>query len=767
MNMRTFISLCMLIAGCISAQAQITGKVIEENLQPVSYANVVLMSLPDSVFVTGAVTDDAGHFVLKQTGATKSLLQVSCVGYETLYLNYSGQNLGVLQLKPETVMLGEAIITAYRSVHKMKNGNLITAVAHSHLSKEHNTFDVLKKIPGMTMSQGSLEVFGAGAPIIYINNKKVTDLEEVNMLDPKNIKEVELITNPGAKYEAEGKAVLKIKTIIQQDGWTGKVSLSATQGRRFRNNESVGVTYKKDKITVSGLYAFEDYKSRTKQDFLNELQESEDKNWQYDDRLRTDIDMKQHMYQGGVDYSVTNNHAIGMQYNGSKNKISSTANEQQTVYNTGKMFKEIAIRSNYQIENTINRVNLFYVGKLTRKLDFEMNFDYMKKQDLQGQKIDETSEGEKQNVTLRTETNNSLYAGKIDLGYDLGKAGVISVGGVFSKVDVDGFLDNPEQVVANTKFTNSEKQLACYLMYDVVLGKYNVNMGMRYEDVRSQMNNLLDRTEDLSRNYRNWFPNLSVSTSLGQVKSTLSYAVRTMRPSFSILNSKAYYANQFMLQLGNPQLQPQFSHNVQTVFQYKILNVRLGYSYIKDYIGATMKSDGNVLITSWANYNKAQMLRGNMSLTKKIGCLNTTLAVGVSAPFFDIQYLGGIYKNNTPQVYAQTNNYFTLPKEWGITLDYMYTNGGSNGIYKFKPYQSLDLGIQKSFFDKKLDISLNANDILRTMIHKYDARIENIRFYQREDQDRRTVSLNIVYRLNNIKTKYRGTGAATEEMKRL
>jgi len=222
-----------------------------------------------------------------------------------------------------------------------------------------------------------------------------------------------------------------------------------------------------------------------------------------------------------------------------------------------------------------------------------------------------------------------------------------------------------------------------------------------------------------------------------------------------------------MIQVGNPQLQPQFSHNIQALVGYKGFSAQLGYSYIKDYMNSIFQSDGNVVINSWKNYDKAELFRANMSYTRRIGCWNTILAGGFSVPSFKIDYLGEKYNNDKMQFYAQSNNQFELPKAFILSLDYMYNNGGSMGIYKYKPYHSLSMGMQKSFMKDKLNLSFNANDIFRTMVYKYDARIGNIYFKQKEDQDERYVSFNIVYRFNNVKSKYSGTGAANEEIQRL
>lgn len=745
----------------------ITGKVIDEKGNPLSFANVVLLSLPDSSFVQGTTTDKQGAFQIKAETNSNKMVQVSYLGYETLYKKCDTSEVGELTLLPSTLFIHETVITASRTVYRLKNGNLLTDVAHSPLSKEHSSMDVLKKIPGMTIVQGNLEVFGCGSPVVYINNKKVSNKEEIAMLDPKNIKEVELITNPGAKYDAEGKAVLKITTLNREDGWSARLALSTVQSRRFSDSESVNLIYKKKGVTLSGLYSFDDYRGRSKQELENELTRATGV-WKYDNSLTTDNVTKQHNYQASIDYSINEKQALGVQYTGLQSSDNSDALGLQNV-NRGKMgVEDIASNSKYNVSGAMNHVNLFYTGRFGKRFTIELNADYVGHDNDQKQDVCEKPDKEEERrVHISTDTQSDLYAAKLELGYATESAGNFTLGGELSRVHVDGGLRNPDEVVPDTKFNNKENKQAGYLMYDVALGKFAVNAGVRYETVRSEMNDLLDAQNNIHRTYHDWFPNVSLFVNLGRTKTSVSYSVRTTRPAFSRLNSNVYYDNQFSVQLGNPRLTSQRSHNVQTMFNYKFLNLRLTYSYIKDYIGSKLSSDEGVIINSWGNYKRMQIFRASLSMTHTFGIWNTTLSGGVALPSFKIDYMGERYNNNTPQCYVQSNNYLTLPQGYLVMLDYLFNNGGSIGIYKYKPYQSLNLGIQKSFFADKLEVSLNANDLFRTMIYKYDSQIGNIRFYQREDQDERYFSLSLIYRFNKVKAKYRGTGADNEEMKRL
>ena len=763
-------TIILLTFGCLFAAfttaQQITGKVLDNEKNPVPYCNAVLLSLPDSTFIQGVITDENGAFSIPNNDKRQKLLKISCLGYETFYAHCTEGNVGTVTLQASSILLAEAVVTADRKINKMRNGNIVTDIANSSLKKEYKAMDILKKIPGMTVSQGKLEVFGLGEPIVYINNKKVNNKEEINMLDPKNIKEIELITNPGAKYDASGKAVLKIVTLNREDGWNTKVDLTATRSRKFSNGEGLAVNYKKKGLSLSGLYNFEDHRGKSKQDFINTV-EDKDVLWKYNDKLRSNNTDKQHNYQIGADYSITENHSIGIQYNGTNDKLKSNANDVQSVYKQESPFSEITSKSLYNIKSNRNHVNMFYIGKLSRKLSMEVDADYVKSKNDQQQAVSEKSNEGNDNVDITTKTNSKLKAAKAELNYKTDKAGTITAGGELSRIDVDGWLKNPDNSVKSTDFTNKEDKQAYYLMYNINLGRYNVNAGCRYEVIKSEMNDLLNPDNDIHRNYHDWFPSASVSATFGQLNSSLSYSVRTTRPAFSRLNSNVYYNNKHMIQIGNPQLQSSMSHNIQLLLNYKTLVFKLGYSYMKDYINSVFSSEGNVIIVSWKNFNNSQQFRGNISYTKTIGIWNTTLAGGITLPRLKIEYQGNQYNNDKVKYYVQCNNYFNLPKEFTLSLDYTYDNGGSIGIYKFKPYHSLNFGIQKSCFSDKLNIGLTINDIFRTMVYKYDSRMGNIYFHQKEDQDERFASINIVYRLNNMKSKYRGSGAANSDIKRL
>lgn len=767
--MKSYLFSCVLLFLFVQQNVAqtLTGRVVDENNLPIEYANVMLLSIPDSAYCNGCVSDANGLFVFQLKEKRKYLLKASSIGYATSFRECEIGNIGDIVLNPDAVLLSETIVTATRQIHKLKNGSLVTDVANSPLKNESQVMDMLKKIPRITVSQGKLEVFGVGAPIVYINNRKVNSDEEIVMLDPKNIKEVELITNPGAKYDAEGKAVLKIITQNREEGWNTKLDLAFTQSRRLSNREEVAIDYKGKRLSISGFYAFDNSRAKTNQIFQNSIHAKEEL-WKYDNTLNTLFDSKQHDYIFHTEYAFNEKHLIGVQYSGSRAERNSNADEWQWVANNSAPYKEVMSVSDYQVPYNSNHLNTYYSGRLSEQFGLELNMDYVNSNTTQKQNVTESAIGEDvRNIIVKSKTKSEVYGAKLELNYDLGRGGTFLVGGEFSRVNINGSLANKPLVVPNAEFDNMENKFAGYIMYTLSLGQCSLDAGLRYESVKSDIKDIIDPAGTINKRYKDWFPNVSLTLPIGKVQSAFSYSVRTTRPAFEFLNSKTYYSNQFQMQVGNPELVPQQIQNVQMDFNYSIFNLGVAYKHIKDYISSVLYSQGNVIINSWKNYNKYDAFSANLSINKTFSCWSTMLAGSVTMPFFKLEYMNEKYSNDTPQFYIQSVNYILLPKGFQLSGDFFYTNGGSSGIYDAKPFYALNLGVQKSFFNEKLKISLQGNDILGTQVYKYKAAIGNVNYYQREDQDQRNIMLNVTYRLNNKKNSYRGKSAVQNEINRL
>lgn len=241
---KIFTLLLAFIAVATVYGREITGKVVGENDAPLDYVNVVLYR--DSTYITGAVTDRNGMFSITSDVVGSLTAKCSFVGYETseVVVPTSG-NIGTIKLLPSTVELGEVVVRATRPSTTMKGNALVTNVEGSSLAIAGTANDVLTRVPMVVKNGATLEVFGKGAPAIYINGRKVNDLQELTQLNSNDIKNVSVITNPGASYAANVKSVIIIRTKPPKgDGFSGTLRSDNGFHHYFRTGNSIDLKYR-------------------------------------------------------------------------------------------------------------------------------------------------------------------------------------------------------------------------------------------------------------------------------------------------------------------------------------------------------------------------------------------------------------------------------------------------------------------------------------------------------------------------------------------
>lgn len=206
--MRKVILLLGLVLQVIIVDAQsVSGSLVDEKGNPVSFANVVLLSSKDSSFVQGTISNEQGIFSINQTSGN-NILRISCLGFIPMTKAYAQFPVTIV-MHEDVNLLGEVVVKGNRPSYKLTAEGLQTHVQGTVLSKMGTAEDVLKHIPGLQKKNDAYEVFGKGSPIIYVNGRLLRDLSELDQLKSEDIKNVELITSPGARYDASVKAVIR------------------------------------------------------------------------------------------------------------------------------------------------------------------------------------------------------------------------------------------------------------------------------------------------------------------------------------------------------------------------------------------------------------------------------------------------------------------------------------------------------------------------------------------------------------------------------
>ena len=251
--MKRLILFSMMCLVAIASTAQsISGRVTDEQTQPMPFANVVLLNRSDSAFIAGAVTKDDGTFTI-ETDRNNGLLKVSSIGYIIRYIDARQGNVGDILMQPDTQTLGEVVVKGERPQYKMTTGGMTVDIQNSLLKDVGTADDVLSMLPQVQGSDGNFTVFAKGTPEIYINNKKVQNARELKQLKSTDIKSVDVITSPGAKYNAEVGAVIRIKTKKHQgDGVSMEAYSQVKYNEKWTTYDDVTVKYHTGGLEVFG-----------------------------------------------------------------------------------------------------------------------------------------------------------------------------------------------------------------------------------------------------------------------------------------------------------------------------------------------------------------------------------------------------------------------------------------------------------------------------------------------------------------------------------
>ena len=310
---RLLMSLCLLCGLLCSVSAQtFTGKVVDEKSQPLPYANVVLLSLPDSAFVTGTVSDESGAFILRSE-KPDLLLRVSSIGYATLYNKVEKSNLGTIQLMSDAQLLGEVVVKGDLPKVQLKGDAQVTNVQGTILEKAGTGNDLLSKLPGVSADEGAVNVFGSGAAEIYINGRKMRNASELDQLSSDNVKRVEVVRNPGARYDATVKAVVRIYTKkAQGEGFGFNNRFVAKYQYDWTTVEQFNFNYRKGGFDLGGILFgtdihTEDNKRLVQHTFL-------DKVWRQENDFHAVSHDQYANAMLSLNYQFDENHSLGARY---------------------------------------------------------------------------------------------------------------------------------------------------------------------------------------------------------------------------------------------------------------------------------------------------------------------------------------------------------------------------------------------------------------------------------------------------------------------
>jgi len=783
------------------SQSSISGVLYENDTTVVSNAYVAVFTKVDSQMVKIETTKMDGSFTVSNLIAGTYFLKATFVGFEDLILDNitisenESKNIGNIQFASNNLDVIE--ITGQRAILEVKPDRTIFNVEGTINSTGANAIELLRKAPAVTVDNNdNISVLGRSGVRVYIDGKQLPlagdDLSGyLKNLPADQIDRIEIITTPGAKYEAEGNAGI-IDIRLKKDmsmGANGSLNATATQGRLFRGGLSGNGNYRNKKVNIFGGAGinrgdnFHDILFQSKQNglYLNEENNTQNNN----DALS---------YRLGTDFFINKKNTIGFLYSGN-NRIG-----EEISYNKIEMSKlsdinlidSVLIAENAgdsrAIQNTIN-LNYRFYSKKGKSLDIDLdygNYNNTRKRSQPNLYYDSTLNTVYSELinSFNTPTNISIYTGKVDYetNFIKGKLGFGSkVSRVETKNTFEAFdvIDDTELIdnLRSNKFDYNESVYALYLSYSRKLGKkWKFVSGLRTEQTIATGNLQAYSTtleeEPVELNYLNFFPNVGLTWDIKPMHTmSANYGRRINRPDYNVLNPFRNQLSELSIEKGNPFLKPEIVNNVELGYTlFYMYNFKLGYSVTTDKITRLIGPDDTkpqAGFISWDNLATQSVLSLNASLPFKFNkWWSAYFNAGLS--YIDNQADYGTNGSVDVQLFSYMvfgQNTFSLFKGIKADISGYYSGPGVwGGTFVYDSNWSLSAGLQKSFFKKKLKASLKVNNIFNRVGWKGSSSFNNLVSEGSGRWDAQYVSISLNYNFGNqkLKTSKRKTGLESE-----
>ncbi|MDO7851728.1 TonB-dependent receptor domain-containing protein [Hymenobacter convexus] len=801
--------------GILSGQVQTAAGA------PIEFATVTLHRTTDSVVVKSEFSDEKGVFRFEQAVAGKYLVSAAQVGFVRGWVPVTlaaGETLTLPPLMLQTstaTALKEVTVVAKKPTYERLADRTVVNVEGSTLAAGNTSLDVLARSPGVTVdANDNLALRGRQGLLVLIDGKRQpmtgTELADyLRALPADQLKSIELITNPPAKYDAQGSAgVIAINLKKDQRlGTNGTANASFGQGRYGKFATGLSLNHRTKKANTFGSYNYANrgnYGALTiHRDFFTTAGGSQNFIGSTDQENYGHGITESHSYKLGLDYNLTERTVVGATVNG----LQARNTQNGTNYTEPRDAQGQLLRP---YNSTNDRVATFpnYAANLNLKHTFEDSLgsreltadaDYAHYSSSRQQYFNTYFDrGTELFDRLNGDVTGdlSIQSIKADYARPLSKTTRMELGGKSSLVHSDNdvlFLvpfQNPATQARDlntlvrdpnrsNRFRYDENINAAYVNFTRTLPKWTLQAGLRGEQTKAEgrQDVIQEGVEPgFSRNYWQLFPSAALKHTFSENQETaLSLSRRIDRPSYSQLNPFRAYIDATTYGAGNPNLLPQTSYNVELTHTFhKKYSAGLSYSHTTNPIVGTVQPENatsrTVVSTS---QNLDQLHYAALTLTAPVEIAKWWSVYNNAVAYYS-RYVGTLAgttlgaRNARPAFTLSSNSTFSFGKGWSAELNGNYQSRELSSFFNSSPLGQVSLGIQKSLFDRKAYLKLNATDIFYTgalhAVSTYDNYVE--RFYQRGDF--RVVTLAFSYRFGNDKLApaRRRSGGAEDEKRR-
>ena len=696
----------------------------------------------------------------------------------------------------QTQQLGGIVVKGRLPKTRVKGDAMRTTIAGTILEKAGTVSDALTKIPSLEAEKdGGIKVMGRGTAEIYINGRKLQDVSELDRITSDQIQYVDVVQNPGARYAASTKAVVRITLKkAQGEGFSFQEKAQGMYQYGWSANNLLDVNYRTGGLDLTATFWAGSYahnKSLQEDDMYYLV--GKDEIYGYSKQV-TKHKWKGLLPQLQVNYMINENHSLGAFYKYDYHPSGTLTSQFNTDEYQNGIFMERSESEVWMDEKFKKHIfNAYYNGKVGH-LGIDLNIDGLfDKTETPGHTRElawadgaKTGNSAVRNIESNTKSANNFWASKLIFSYPLLK-GNLSVGGEYSynhRTDAYSFEASEAVPVTTTDTEINEKSAAGFVEYGRQFGKVFVQAGLRYEHLQNDYYNFGKRQDEMCRDYGDWFPTLVISAPIGKVQTSLSYRCDIQRPAYGNLTSSTIYLNRYAYQSGNPYLKPMYTNSIVLSAGYKWMGININFSRVKD--ETTMSTEpfpgaDDPLICLLRPVNSKEdyhQLSFNPYASPTINFQLSTLNCSWHPTWF-VYLLFQNYKAptahgttttlNRPYLHLGWDNTIELPKNWRINAGARFNPKGDVGNCRLLKAQGrLELGVQHDIDLRRmgsLTLDLRCNDVFSSDETK--ATIYGPRELTVLNPVRRTFILNLTWKFNEARSKYRGSGAGEKQKARM
>lgn len=798
----------------VASYAQSTGKIsgtISDggDQKIIDAATISLLKAKDSSIIKLSLSDKAGNFSFENLRDGKYLIMATSIGHRKIYSNVvtvsnsSNETIGILKLVAQTTTLKEVSVETKKPFIERKIDKTVLNVDASISNAGSTAMEVLEKAPGVSVDKdGNISLKGKQGVIVMLDGKPsyISGADLVNFLrnlPASNLDQIEIMTNPSAKYDASGNSgIINIKTKKnKQRGFNGSLSTTYGQGVYSKTNNSLNLNYRVGKINIFSTLSA-NYRKNFEQLDINRNYSNPDKSIKAIFDQNTNSIKNNYNYNAklGMDFYASKKTTLGFVLTGYTTPGNESGNSTSFLKSSTGTVDSIVTADRIEKSEWKNggiNLNLRHTfdstgRELSADVDF-LNYNSNKDQTFKNGIFNpDWSIKSNDELAGNLPSDIKIYSAKLDYSQPLKKGLKMDAGVKFSYVTSDNNA-NYFNVVNNNKnidwdksnhFIYKENINAAYINLSKTIKKWGLQAGLRAENTNNEgnqfgnPNQITHPDSSFKKSYTNLFPTTYISFDADKKNQFgFSYGRRINRPDYEDLNPFLFFLDKFTYGAGNPFLKPSYANVFEISHTYKqFLTTTLNYSNTKDLFSETFNQKGFATIVSQGNFGRVNNL--SLSVNAQVDVAKWWKAMLYAEGLYQ-QYKGILSDENLNiQSTAYTfnaNNQFSFKKGWSAELSGFYRTKGLEGQIIIHSVSQVTAGIKKDILKSKGSLKLTVRDIFGPMTAHGNINFQNTQASFTQFRDSRVASITFNYRFGKpIKgLKSRKSGGANDEQNRV